>query len=284
MINYCLVIAMIMWSVACKKQLSDPAKAIESLEGTYLQLSRQGLQVKIDNYVPRQKFYRLRLKRLNFSAEQVTSRIASNEAIIFSEVLFAFRDKGWTVTCQLEDVSQQLTAIDIEKYCHVQPEEEDYLRQFVEWCEDGADGKRSPWAGNWLTGLHCKRIGYTDIPAFCFTDNANGCFSNLSDEMRDGKSQLTNYLQNTSGQTFADVVKTIDDELASCFPNVIVGDNNDKQLYCKCGSSGKVSLAGKIRRCSRDPKSNAVAGFKYHYHLFDSYYLSPTGPYNKHDQ
>lgn len=286
MISYYLKITvMILLSVACKKQVSDSRKAADNLVngGLFIEFSRQGLLVKIGDYVPPQKFYRLRLKKLDFSAGQVASEITSSEVLTFEEVIFVFRDDGHTFTCQLKDVSQQLTVIDHERHCHIQPEQEDYFRQFVEWCEKGADSKRSPWTGNWQSNIGCKRLTHNSIPAFCFIGNANACFSNLSDETRTGGSQITKYIQQTkmnktSEQMFIDILETIDAEIFACHPHVII-DDRDKKLYCKCGSSGSITLNGKIRQCSRDQKSNALVGFKYHYHLLDSYYLSPTGPY-----
>lgn len=282
---YLKIIVIVLLSVTCKKQVSDPTKATDNLLNDQLSLkfSRQGLLVKIGDHVPPQKFYRLRLERLDFSAEQIAGEITSSEVLTFEEVIFAFRDGGLTFTCQLKDVSQQLTVIDIEKHCYVQPEQEDYFRQFVEWCEKGADSKRSPWTGNWQSNIGCKRLSHNPIPAFCFMGNANACFPNLSDEIRSGGSQLTNYIQKTKvnktrEQMFIDILETIDSEIFACHPHVI-SDDRDKELYCKCGSSGSITLNGKIRQCSRDQKSNALVGFKYHYHLFNSYYLSPTGPY-----
>lgn len=265
---------------ACKKQTTTTTKTGTSLEGIYLEFSQQGLQVKIGGQVPQQKFYRLRFKKLKFNNEQVTARIESSEAITFAEVMFAFQYNGNMLTCFLEDVSAKITIIDPKSHCESQPEGEDYFRQFVEWCEDDNESERSPWTGNWKSTFSCKRLTHTDIPAFCFTDKANACFSMLSDEVREGRSQLTNYLQNNHSQKFVDILETLDNELKLCHP-FVVRDISAKKIYCKCGEATTKTLGRNTRQCSRDPESNVHVGFKHHYHLLDSYYLSPTGPYRE---
>ena len=277
----CRLIVIAVMVFACKKQLSDPNKVADSdlpLIGSWLEYSPQGVQVKIGNNVPQQKFYRLRLKKLAFNAEQIATQITSSEPVTIAEVIFAYRDDGQTFTCQLKDVSKLTTIIEPEEHCYVQPEQEDYFRQFVEWCEEGAKGTSSPWAGNWQSTISCKRLSYTDIPGFCFTGNANACFSMLADDTRAGESQLTKYLLKNSEQKFIGILETIDNELSACHPLVVTA-HDDKKLYCKCGSFVTKTLNGKTRRCSRDPNSNVHVGFKYHYHPLDSYYLSPTGPH-----
>ena len=280
MINCRLLIIAVM-CLACKKQLSDPNKVAGKdmpLIGEWLEYSPQGVQVKIASDLPPQNFYRLRLKKLDFNIEQVTGRMEGGEPLTIDEVIFAYRFDRQTFTCQLTDVSETLTRIEPDKHCYVQPEREDYFRQFVEWCEDGAGGKKSPWTGNWKSTISCKRLTHTDIPGFCFEGNANACFSMLADDTRAGESQLSKYLQQNSPLMFVNILETLDDELNACHPLVVLA-HDDKKIYCKCGSHKTKMLNGKSRRCSRDPQSNAVAGFKYHYHLLDRYYLSPTGPY-----
>ncbi len=266
---------------ACKliSTSSDDLRSLES-HAVFLNVTPAGMLIEVagalgpgGNVPLPQAFYRLRTAKQEFEAEHITAQPLQAVPVVFSEVVLAWQSQGYTWVCFLKDVTGSRSIEPMQEVCYRQPNQYDYLRQFVEWCV--RDNKYdSPF---FISGErpYCK-VGKTSasntvrIPLRCFAGNANRCFppekrSKAARERRNDQRipdkdfkprdyYIAKYLSE-SGKTFTALLDDIYAQASDCRDGagmeVRIPTQAGHPFYCNCPGhkNKKITLNGEPRSC-----------------------------------
>lgn len=230
-----------------------------------LDISPVGMSINVNGLAPPQRFFRAHTGRMEFKTADITQAKVTGAPIVFGQLVFAWRYEGNTYTCMLEEVKGS-RRIYPENSCYRQDANEDYLRQFVEWCvqDNKATDPFQHHNGKWYC-QKTKIAKQVDIPFHCFTDKGNSCFLPTTKKIKESRISLYLMHQQRKGGSsrLSDLLEELYAQVKNCGESGYIGAQG---FFCLCGEERPFRLAGKDgrlmeRKCSTNSKYHYFSTF-----------------------